>query len=143
MDSHEIDKAFQKVLQLLSARNSQSYQKGNLIFAEGDIGENIYFVLSGSVHIYSDQAGFKYSLCHLSEGGAFGEMAILNDLPRTASVEADTDCQLIVLNRETFFSLLEKYPILSLKMLRLMAERMRIMDNQIKEELGYYTSTSV
>ena len=143
MNSTEIDKAFLKILHLLSMRYSQSYLKREIIFNEGDIGQNIYFILSGGVHIFSDQGEFKHTLCHLTEGDVFGEMAILNDLPRTASVESDPDCQLVVLNRETFFSLVEKYPILSLKMLRLMAERMRVMDSQIKEELGYSSSTSV
>ena len=143
MNSNDIDKGFLKILHLLSMRHSQSYQKREIIFKEGDIGQNIYFVLSGGVHIFSDQGKFKHTLCHLTEGDVFGEMAILNDLPRTASVESDPDCQLVVLNRELFFTLVEKYPILSLKMLRLMAERMRVMDSQIKEELGYSTSTSI
>ena len=143
MSSIDTDKAFAKVLQLLSLTHAQTYQAGDLIFSEGDIGDKIYFVSSGRLNIFIQQNKEKRSLCSLAAGEVFGEMAILNNLPRTASVEAEIDSKLVVLERDVFFSLMEKYPVLSLKMVRLMAERMQIMDEQFKQELGYHQNRSI
>lgn len=143
MSTIDTDKAYTKVLQLLAPKHAQVYRAGELIFREGEIGDKIYFVLSGIVEIFIRQNQLKRSLCSLSAGEAFGEMAILNNLPRTASVVAETEAKLLVLERKLFFNLMEKYPILALKLVRLMAERMRIMDAQFKQELGYHQSTSV
>lgn len=143
MTSIQTEKAFAKVLQLLSPKFAETYQAGDVIFSEGEIGKKIFFVLDGVVNIFIQQNQLKRSLCSLSTGEVFGEMAILNNLPRTASIEAETDAKLIVLEREMFFALMEKYPVLALKMVRLMAERMHIMDVQFKQELGYHQYQSI
>jgi len=143
MPSIDSEKAYAKVLALLAPKYAVEYESGELIFSEGDLGDKIYFVLNGIVNIFIQQNKLKRSLCSLSAGDVFGEMALFNNLPRTASVEAESHAKLIVLDRDMFFSLLEKYPVLALKLIRLMAERMHIMDLQFKKELGYHQNQSI
>lgn len=139
----DADKAYSKVLQLLSAKHAQNFLAGERIFSEGEIGDKVYFVLTGVVNVFIQQHKLKRSLCTLAAGEVFGEMALLNHLPRTASVEAETEAKLIVLERETFLTLLEKYPILALKVIHLMAERMHLMNTQLKNELGVPEGRSI
>lgn len=139
MDNNE---AYTRVLELLSHKHARVYDAGEIIFSEGDIGDRIYFVLSGMVHIFTEQNKLKRSLSTLGAGEVFGEMALFNHMPRSASVEAKSDTKIVVLKSETFFTLMEKYPVLAMQMVRLMAERMHVMNTQLKQELGYHANTT-
>jgi CRP-like cAMP-binding protein len=80
----------------------QSYSAGSMILREGDTGYSAYLVQSGRVHVFSSNDKHKVSLARLGPGEIFGEMALLSDEPRTASVEAVENCNLIVVTREVF-----------------------------------------
>lgn len=140
MDKYE---AYTRVLELLAHKHARVYAAGENIFSEGEIGDRIYFILSGVAHIYTEQNKLKRSLSTLGAGEVFGEMALFNHMPRSASVEAKTECKLVILKSETFFTLMEKYPVLAMQMVRLMAERMHIMSTQLKQELGYHGNHSI
>ena len=131
------EKAYQRALELLAHKHARIYPAGTSIFREGDIGDRVYFVLEGTVHIFTQQDGKRTGLNSLSEGEVFGELALLNQTPRSASVEAQSDVKVVELKPEVFCNLLEKYPALAMKMIHLMADRMYKINEQLKQELGY------
>ena len=67
---------------------SSSYETGDIIFREGDAGDSAYIVESGAVEISMIQNGQRTVLSRIGEGGLFGEMAVIDDQPRTATVVA-------------------------------------------------------
>jgi cAMP-binding proteins - catabolite gene activator and regulatory subunit of cAMP-dependent protein kinases len=70
---------------LADALSTEIYHKGDKIVTEGEQGENFYFIESGSCQVYNETNG---PLKTLKKGDYFGEIALLNDLPRQATVEA-------------------------------------------------------
>lgn len=76
--------------------------KGSVIIREGDDGASAYLVQSGRVRVFSEaDSGKKVELSIMGPGQIFGEMALIFDSPRTASVEAVEDCNLITITRMT------------------------------------------
>jgi len=87
------------------------YAKGDLIFGEGDVGEELYIVASGKVAISKRVKGkLEQVLAHMGKGECFGEMAILEKIPRTASAHAEDDCLLMTLSKDHLFALMETDP---------------------------------
>lgn len=103
------------------------YVAGADIFHEGDPGTTAYLVQSGRVHVYTWAENNKVSLATLESGQIFGEMALLHDGPRKASVEALDDCTLVVITRDLFRQKLDNSDQMIAAMLRMLGSR--IMDN--------------
>ncbi len=82
--------------------------KGAVIVREGDQGDCAYLVQAGSVDVYVEDEGKKTVLAHMGAGQIFGEMALVFDEYRVATVEAAEDCMLIPITREMFQSKLDK-----------------------------------
>ncbi len=81
-----------------------SFLKGQTIFHEGMMGSNLYIVLSGEVVLYVKNR--LIARCEVGE--AFGEMAVLNQRPRTATAAAETDVELFTLDESQMNEILEK-----------------------------------
>ena len=82
--------------------------EGSLIMKEGDAGNCAYLLQSGTVSVYTEHEGKRVELAKLHLGEIFGEMALIFDEPRTASVIALEDCNLIVLTRDLLQQKVEK-----------------------------------
>lgn len=78
---------------------SSSYESGDVIFREGDAGDSAYIVESGAVEISMIQNGQRTVLSRIGEGGLFGEMAVIDDQPRTATVVALEKTNLVSISR--------------------------------------------
>lgn len=68
--------------------NTWQYAPGDLIIKENDAGESAYFIESGKVAVYKDNNGQQVHIAYLTAGSTFGEMSMVDDLPRSASVRA-------------------------------------------------------
>ncbi len=82
--------------------------EGTLIMEEGELGNCAYLIQSGIVEVYTENEGRDIRLAKLELGQIFGEMALIFDERRTASVRALEDCNLIVITRQSFQAKLEK-----------------------------------
>src|SRR5512142_697576 len=88
------------------AKFGKRFPAGTVLFSEGDKGEEMYILQSGKVKISKKIRGVDKTLATLEKGEFFGEMAILNDKPRSASAEAIEDSDMLVIDRKTFETLL-------------------------------------
>ena len=105
----------------------ENYQKGDVIIEEGKIGDDFYILYSGEVHISrKTPAGDKIALADLSSDMNifFGETALISDDPRTATVQALTDCRCIALSSTKFLDVCDKEPLLGYRVLLKLAQRM-------------------
>ena len=82
--------------------------EGTMVMRQGEPGNCAYLIQSGSVRVYTEHNGKRVDLAKLELGQIFGEMALIFDEPRTASVVAAEDCNLIILTRQTFKDKLDK-----------------------------------
>lgn len=81
---------------------------GSMIMREGERGNTAFLIQSGSVRVFIEKDGKRVELAHMGMGQIFGEMALVFDEPRTASVEATEDCNLIIITRQTLQQKLDK-----------------------------------
>jgi CRP/FNR family transcriptional regulator len=112
-------------------RYGKVYPAGAVIFREGDEGEGMFIIQSGQVKIAKHTATGEKTLVILSEGDFFGEMAVIDNEPRSASAIAHTDAKLIVLTPEVFESTMQTNAHIVKKILRNMSSRLREANRQI------------
>ncbi|HKB90051.1 MAG TPA: cyclic nucleotide-binding domain-containing protein [Opitutaceae bacterium] len=98
-----------------------AYPSGQAVFKEGDVGEYMYVVKEGEIEILRDGR----VLDTIGSGGVFGEMALIDDLPRSASAIAKTDSKLVLVNRRRFLFLVQETPFFAIQLMSIMADRLR------------------
>ena len=112
--------------------HQQTYRKGELIFLEGDTGDEIFFIGSGSVSIYTFDKSKKVILAFLQEGEYFGEMAMMRPgLVRSATAECLVKTTLYTLRRSDFQTLIEHDRNIAFQLLDYTMERLRRANQQI------------
>jgi pSer/pThr/pTyr-binding forkhead associated (FHA) protein len=111
---------------------------GEFVFKEGDLGTEMYIVQEGKVEILQRLAdgGADKQLAVLEKGDFFGEMSVLEDLPRTASARALTEARLLQINGSTFDQMLRSNPEIAVRMMRKLSRRLRETDNLLRQALG-------
>lgn len=108
------------------------YEAEEAIFRKGDPGEALYIVLSGEVRIFRESLeGRPKVLAYVHPSGVFGEMSLVEERPRSASAVAETPTQVLVLFRDTYFNLLRRFPRLGHNLARIIAGRLREMNDEL------------
>lgn len=97
------------------------YRAGSVIFATGDPGKAMYVVSEGEVDI---QVGGNVVEC-IRPGSIFGEMALIDNSPRSATAIAKTDCKVVPLDQRRFQFLVQETPFFALQVMTIMANRLR------------------
>lgn len=112
---------------------SKKFRKNNLIIFEEDLGRNMFIIQQGRVKISGiSSEGGEAIFSILGPGEFFGELSIIDGLPRSATVTSIDDVELWVLNRGDFLEMLQKYPQIAIILLKELARRIRSSDLQIK-----------
>ncbi len=108
---------------LLTGNNieTQFFKAGATIFREGDRAQELFVIKSGEVRI---QIG-NTTVSELSADHVFGEMALIDSEPRSASATAVTDVELVPVSEKQFLFLVSQTPYFALKVMRVLAQRLR------------------
>jgi CRP-like cAMP-binding protein len=109
---------------------------GEYIFREGDLGTEMYIIHEGKVEILNRLGEEDRVLAVLEKGDFFGEMSVLEDLPRAASARAQTDSRLLQINGSTFDQMLQSNPEIAVRMMRKLSRRLRETDELLKTSFG-------
>ena len=117
-DSTSTESFLQEVVKRLKIR---SFEKDTFIIKEGEGGEEMFFVSRGKLLVYSNGK----LVGKLKDGGFFGEVALLYDTPRTASIRAETKTQLFELSKKDFEEAIKPFPLKSSKVQSIAKERFR------------------
>ncbi|HEY3172437.1 MAG TPA: cyclic nucleotide-binding domain-containing protein [Thermoanaerobaculia bacterium] len=113
-----------------------THPMGDIIFSEGEIGTEMYIIQSGTVELLKEIGGSTRVLSTLEKGDFFGEMSVLEDLPRTASARAKTDVELVRINGATFDAMLKSNTEIAVRMMRKLSRRLREVTGMLEEALG-------
>ena len=124
LDPHDVEKIFAKGL-------TKIVPKGEAVFFQGTVGNTMFVLLGGKVDIYD---GKRY-LTSLKPGDAFGEMAIINREPRSATALAAEDSKVFELSEQTFYKLMTKRVAIQilLNIVGMMSERLTGMNKQLTQ----------
>jgi len=104
-------------------RFAKTYKAGQIVFCEYEPGDAFYLIQSGRVKIVKIFGNIEKTIDILKPGEFFGEMALLENAPRSASIIAIDDCKLLEFNRNNFEVLMTGNPQMALKLLGLFAKR--------------------
>ncbi len=114
----------------------KAYKAGRNIFQEGDPGDGLYLILEGKVQITcllgQDQ---RIVLSRLDDGDFFGEMAVLDNQPRSATATAETDTKVYFILRDDLLKVLERSPSLAASLVKEFSQRMRDFNHQYTREV--------
>lgn len=118
-------------------RDSQlAFNAGERIFAQGDLGTEMFIIQEGEVHIVKHIAGEEHLLSRLERGDFFGEMALLEALPRTADAVAITDVKVVAINGSRFDEMLRKNPEVAVRIIRKYSKRLREANELLERLVG-------
>lgn len=105
---------------------------GTILFHENDPGEEMFIIQTGKVKIGKKVRNIEKTLVVLGKGEFFGEMAILNDKPRSATAEVVEDSEILVIDRKTFETMIRGNAEIALRIIKKLSARLQEADNQIE-----------
>ncbi|MEN6330556.1 MAG: YhjD/YihY/BrkB family envelope integrity protein, partial [Smithella sp.] len=126
-------KTIMKVDERLFKKFGRAYEKGSIIFNEGDSGNEMFYVLSGRVHLEKDDSRVKKVLAEIGPGQYFGEMAALIDISRSATARAVEDSQLAVIDSNTFRDMIRESRDVAMHMLQEFSRRLKNSNKAVEE----------
>jgi CRP-like cAMP-binding protein len=114
------------LLQLAQLAVRRPCAEGAIVFSQGDPGDSLYGVVTGKIRISaSSRSGKEVFLNIMEPGDSFGEIALLDGQPRTATACAMAPSELVIIRREHFLAMLEREPKLVNHLLQLLCQRVR------------------
>jgi CRP/FNR family transcriptional regulator, cyclic AMP receptor protein len=105
----------------LNAQRTEEVAAGTTVFHEGDTGEEMYGIVEGTIELRSGGEVIRT----LGPDDVFGEMALVDRTPRSATAVAVTDCVLAAIDRRRFLFLVQETPMFALQVMSAMAARLR------------------
>lgn len=114
------------------ARFAQRFTAGTVLFEEGDPGDQMYVIQSGRVRLTRKLRGEAQLLAVLPPGEFFGEMAIINERPRSATADVLEDAQLLVLDAQMFEALVRGNTEIALRLIKRLAARLNQANAQVE-----------
>jgi CRP/FNR family cyclic AMP-dependent transcriptional regulator len=99
---------------------------GETLFAEGDTAACMYVVRSGTVRVATGSTVLE----EIGAGGILGEMALIEETPRSATVTAITDCEIAIVDRRRFLYLVQQTPSFALNVMKVLSHRLREMNRR-------------
>ena len=107
----------------------EDFKAGQIIFKEGEIGDTGYIIKKGGVKIFKSGYLGDETIVTFGPGDIFGEMAFIDNRPRSAGAKAVSDTELVGIKREVYESLKSEHPSIAVKLmdifLKLLTERLR------------------
>ena len=131
---HVIDEDRARLAEFIDIRQLAA---GDTLFKAGEPGESLYIVKDGEVELYiKDTAGQKILLAIAGKGEVFGELALLDRGPRTATAMALADTELLELDRDDLLLLFQKSPAAALRLLAAMSQMTRKADELLRTRVS-------
>lgn len=109
----------------------RKFKPGDVIFRQGDAGNEMYLIRSGKIKISRSAGNIEKTLAVIKEGDFFGEMAVIDGSPRSATATAIEEVNLLIVDREAFKSQLKDNPMIEY-VLETMTRRLRDTNRQVE-----------
>ena len=109
----------------------KEYDDGEVICRQGERGECMYVVQSGRARVLREDAGGDTPIGELAAGDVFGEMAIFDKQPRSATIRAQGAARVLTLDKRAFLRRVHEDPSLAFEILKKMSERIRTLNDEV------------
>ena len=113
-----------------------TYDTDQVLCQQGDMGDAAYIIVDGAAWVVVDSPGGEIKVAELGRNDFVGEIAILCDVPRTATVKAVTKVVALRISKDLFFRLVEEFPQMAVEIMRELAHRLEQTTVQLREALA-------
>lgn len=110
-----------------------TFGEGDTIFRQGDSGDAAYIIVDGEADVSIDTQDGPLTVAHFRKNDIVGEIAILTDVPRTATVTASTRLETMVISKDLFFRLVMEFPQIAVEIMRELAKRLEATNTRLRE----------
>jgi CRP/FNR family transcriptional regulator, cyclic AMP receptor protein len=111
----------------------RSYPKNTIILSEGDSSDSLYLILSGKVKVFLNDESGKEAIINYQEAGEyFGELSLIDDYKRSASIMTMEKTQLAVITKQAFHQIMQSNPDIAIHLLKDMVHRIRTLTDEVK-----------
>jgi CRP/FNR family cyclic AMP-dependent transcriptional regulator len=122
----------EKILKKISdACIVRQFTRNETIVRQGEMGLGLYVIARGHVKVDREEKGVRTQVAELGPEQFFGEMSLLDNKPRSATVTGIEDSECLLLTRDSFVRLMNKYPEIPIRMARVLAERLRVANERL------------
>jgi CRP/FNR family cyclic AMP-dependent transcriptional regulator len=113
-----------------------TYEPDQVLFNQGDVGDAAYIIVEGAAKVLVDTPDGELEVAALGRNDFVGEIAILCDVPRTATVRASAKTVTLRITKDLFFRLVAEFPEMSVEIMRELASRLEHTTQQLREALA-------
>ncbi len=113
-----------------------TYAEHDVLFEQGDIGDAAYIIIGGEAEVVVNTPGGPLVVATLKQNEIVGEIAILCDVPRTATVRAKTELTTLRITKDLFFNLVVEFPEISVEIMRELAHRLEKTTKLLRESVA-------
>ena len=113
-----------------------TYEADQVLFNQGDVGDAAYIIVEGAASVLVDTPDGPLEVASLGRNDFVGEIAILCDVPRTATVKATARTVTLRITKDLFFRLVAEFPEMSVEMMRELAARLEQTTKQLREAMA-------
>jgi len=111
------------------------YSSDQTVIKQNDVGETVFLIIEGDVDVIMEQPnGKEVIIAHISSGGAFGEMALIDDSPRSATIRTTAPSRFLTLHKQEFKETVMEYPRIALQICSVLSRRIRHLHHKIREK---------
>ncbi|MEE2970161.1 MAG: cyclic nucleotide-binding domain-containing protein [Pseudomonadota bacterium] len=130
----KIDPSKLKLLAFTSER--LTYGAGQELFHQGDVGDTAYIIIDGEADVLVDTPTGELAVAKLKQNDLVGEIAILINVPRTATVRADSELTTLAISKDQFFRMIGEFPDMAVEIMRELAQRLERTTTQLRAALS-------
>ena len=127
----KIDPSKLKLLAFASER--VIFGQGQELFHQGDSGDTAYIIIEGNANVLIDSPGGELAVAKIGKNELVGEIAILCDVPRTATLRADDQVTTLAISKDLFFQMVREYPDMGIEIMRELAQRLEQTNAQLRD----------
>jgi CRP-like cAMP-binding protein len=109
------------------------FSQDRIIIHEGAPGDTLYLVLEGQVAVTKRQGNDEVELDRIGAGDYFGEMALFEEIPRTASIRTLRPCRMLTIHKHAFTEMVREYPQIALEICKVLSKRLRRLHDKITQ----------
>lgn len=110
-----------------------NYAAGQELFHQGDVGDAMYVILAGSADVLLETPNGQIRVAELRKDNFVGDMAILGDVPRTATIRAREPLTTLKISKDMFYRLVSEFPQLAIAMMRELAHRLEDTNQKLRD----------
>ena len=117
-----------------------TFSPGDSLFKQGDDGDALYVIMEGEADVLIDTPGGQITVATMGKNDFVGDIAVLCDVPRTATVTATSKLTTMRVTKDLFFQLVSQFPQIAIEIMRELARRLNVTTRKLQDEVSKNSS---